>query len=142
MNTLIQFFFEDVDFSLNDDQQLHDWILEVIRKEDQQAGVINIIFCKDEYLFDLNQRFLDRETLTDVIAFDYREHDKEVSGDVFISIERISDNAKSFNQSFDIEVRRVLIHGILHLCGYADKSSDDKALMTLKEDKYLSLLSL
>ncbi len=141
MNPLIQFFFEDVDFSLNDSQQIHDWILKVIHEEDQDAGVINIIFCNDNYLLDLNQRFLDRETLTDVIAFDYREESNEVSGDVFISIERIRDNAENFDQSFDIEVRRVIIHGILHLCGYADKSSDDKALMTLKEDKYLSLLS-
>ena len=142
MTTLIQFFSEELDFSLSDNQQVHDWILNVIQEENQQAGVINIIFCNDDYLLDLNQRFLDRETLTDVIAFDYREESNEVSGDVFISIERIRDNAESFNQSFENEVKRVIIHGILHLCGYADTSAEDKALMTLKEDKYLSLLSL
>jgi probable rRNA maturation factor len=142
MNTLIQFFSEEVAFSLADDRQIHDWILGVIHEENQQAGVINIIFCNDEYLLDLNQRFLDRELLTDVIAFDYRDESNEVSGDVFISTERIQENAENLKQSFDVELRRVIIHGILHLCGYADKSSEDKALMTLKEDKYLSLLSL
>jgi len=141
MNPLIQFFSEEVDFILNDDKLVHDWIISVIVEENQQAGVINIIFCDDEYLLDLNLRFLDRNILTDVIAFDYRDENNDVSGDIFISIERIRDNAKNFRQSFDLEVKRVLIHGVLHLCGYDDKSDDDKAAMTLKEDKYLSLLT-
>ena len=101
-----------------------------------------IIFCNDDYLLDLNQRFLERETLTDVIASDYREDEKDVSGDIFISIERVHENASLHQQSVENEVRRVIIHGILHLCGYADKGPDEKAAMTAKEDKYLSLLSL
>ncbi len=142
MDTLIQFFSEELEFHLENESRVHDWILEVIKAEDLQAGVINIIFCNDTYLLDLNQRFLDRDTLTDVIAFDYRENDDDVSGDVFISIERIRDNATQLGQSPGVEVQRVIIHGILHLCGYADKTVEEKASMTAKEDKYLSLLSL
>ena len=142
MNTLVQFFTEEVEFDLTNEQQVHDWILKVIGEENQQPGVLNIIFCDDEYLLELNQKFLTRDTLTDVIAFDYSENEDEVSGDIFISIERIADNAESFNQSFVDEVCRVIIHGILHLCGYADKTAEDKATMTLREDKYLSLLPL
>lgn len=140
MDNLIQFFSEEIDFCLTDEKIVHDWVLNVIRKEGLDAGLINIIFCNDEYLLDLNQRFLERDTLTDVIAFDYGEDGKEVSGDVFISIERIHDNAALLEQPPDHEVRRVIIHGVLHLCGYADKTPDEKASMTLNEDKYLSLL--
>ena len=140
MDNLIQFFSEEIDFSLNDEKAIHDWILEVLHLEDKQAGVINIIFCTDEYLLDLNQRFLDRDTLTDVIAFDYSEDGNGISGDIFISIERIYDNAASLGQQALTEIRRVIIHGILHLCGYTDKHPEDKSLMTLNEDKYLSLL--
>ena len=140
METLIQFFYEEVDFSLDQEEVIHDWVLNSIRKEGLQAGVINVIFCSDEYLLDLNQRFLDRDTLTDVIAFDYREGDDDVSGDIFISYVRIVENADKFDISIERELMRVIIHGILHLCGYADKSSEEKAEMTSKEDKYLSLL--
>ena len=92
METLIQFFYEEVDFSLDHEDVIHDWVLNSIRKEGLQAGVINVIFCSDEYLLDLNQRFLDRDTLTDVIAFDYGEGGDDVSGEVFISYDRISEN--------------------------------------------------
>jgi probable rRNA maturation factor len=142
METLIQFFSEELDFSLDDEAIVLDWILEVIGTEELNAGVINIIFCNDDYLLDLNQRFLERETLTDVIAFDYKEDEEDVSGDIFISIERVNENASQLQQSLEEEVKRVIIHGILHLCGYADKGPDKKAAMTAKEDKYLSLLSL
>ena len=140
MDNLIQFFSEEVDFCLSGEKIVHDWILTVISQEGLDAGLINIIFCNDEYLLDLNQRFLERDTLTDVIAFDYGEDGKEVSGDVFISIERINDNAELLEQVPGHEVRRVIIHGVLHLCGYADKTPDEKASMSLNEDKYLSLL--
>jgi len=142
MDALIQFFSEEVVFSMPDEPRVHDWIIRTITDEKLEAGVINIIFCNDDYLLDLNQKFLDRDTLTDVIAFDYREEGNEVSGDVFISIERIRDNASKLKQSLDHELNRVIIHGILHLCGYADKTPGQKAAMTAKEDKYLSLLLL
>jgi len=120
---------------------MHDWLLNAISSEALKAGVINIIFCNDAYLLDLNQRFLERDTLTDVIAFDYREDGDEVSGDVFISIERIRDNARQLGHPYESEVKRVIIHGILHLCGYSDSLSSEKEEMTSKEDYYLSLLS-
>ena len=140
METLIQFFSEEVDFNLENDSLVSDWIISVIGYESLRAGVINIIFCNDAYLLDLNQRFLERDTLTDVIAFDYREEGDEVSGDVFISIERVLENADAFDIPSETETLRVVIHGILHLCGYRDSSPDEKAEMSSKEDKYLSLL--
>lgn len=142
METLIQFFSEEVGFDLEKEAVISQWILDVINTESLKAGVINIIFCNDNYLLDLNQRFLERDTLTDVIAFDYREEGDGVSGDVFISIERVRENAASVEQSFDIEIKRVIIHGILHLCGYSDSNASEKSEMTSKEDKYLSLLPL
>jgi rRNA maturation RNase YbeY len=140
METLIQFFYEEVDFKLEDEGGIANWINDTIAGEDMVSGVINVIFCTDDYLLDLNQRFLDRDTLTDVIAFDYGEEDGSVSGDVFISLERIYENALSYSTGKDLELFRVIIHGILHLCGYTDKTEEEKSEMTTLEDKYLSLL--
>jgi rRNA maturation RNase YbeY len=140
METLIQFFYEEVDFALEDEGKIAGWIEDTIVGEKMVPGVINVIFCSDEYLLDLNQRFLERDTLTDVIAFDYGDAEKSISGDVFISIERIQDNALRFDISEDHELFRVIIHGILHLCGYTDKTDKEKSDMTVLEDKYLSLL--
>jgi len=137
---MIQFFSEEVSYTLDRDQEVIEWIVDVIGKENLKVGVINYIFCNDEYLLELNQRFLERDTLTDVIAFDYRENDEEVAGDVFISIDRTTENALKFGQLPEKEVLRVIIHGSLHLCGYDDHNAEDKLLMTAKEDKYLSLL--
>ena len=125
MSALIQFFSEEVSFKLRHELKIHDWIKKVVEEEDLTAGVINIIFCNDDYLLELNQRFLGRDTLTDVIAFDYSESEDEVSGDVFISVERTSENADKFDQSPEQEVLRVIIHGTLHLCGYDDHDADD-----------------
>lgn len=140
MSSLLQFFSEDVDFKFSDEKNIRKWIIQSISQEKQSTGFINIIFCTDEYLLDLNQRFLHRETLTDVIAFDYRENKDEVSGDIFISVERAEENAIHFVQSFEIEVLRLIIHGVLHLLSYSDKTSADQSIMTDKEDYYLSLL--
>jgi rRNA maturation RNase YbeY len=137
---MIQFFSEEVSFTLDREQEIIDWINLVIKEEKLKPGFINFIFCNDNYLLELNQRFLGRDTLTDVIAFDYSESDEEVSGDVFISVERTSENAQKFGQLPEKEVLRVIIHGTLHLCGYDDHEANDKLLMTAKEDKYLSLL--
>lgn len=137
---LIQFFYEEVSFKLDQEQKVCEWIITVIGEEKLKAGVINIIFCNDNYLLELNQRFLDRNSFTDVIAFDYREKDDEVSGDIFISIDRTTDNALQFEQAPEKELLRVIIHGILHLCGYEDQDDKESSLMTRKEDNYLSLL--
>lgn len=141
MTALIQFFSEGVSYELDREKDIQQWLLDLIQAEKLQAGVINYIFCNDDYLLELNQKFLERDTLTDVIAFDYSEAADEVSGDVFISIERIKENATKFNQSMESELLRVIAHGMLHLCGYEDKDAAQKKEMTSKEDKYLSLLS-
>jgi rRNA maturation RNase YbeY len=142
MTPLLQFFSEEVDFKLTDEQLIRNWVLNAIEEEGFQAAVINVIFCNDEYLLDLNQRFLDRDTLTDVIAFDYDEGEAEISGDIFISIDRTRENALKFDASPDRETFRVIIHGVLHLCGYSDVKQEEKLTMSKKEDYYLSLLTL
>lgn len=140
MSALIQFFSEGVSFKLSHEKQIQDWLNEIIHLENYYAGVINYIFCDDAYLLELNQKFLERDTLTDVIAFDYSESEGEVSGDVFISLERTRENARKFDQSPETELFRVIVHGLLHLCGYDDNTESQKQAMTQKEDKYLSLL--
>lgn len=141
MSALIQFFSEGVSYRLEHENNVQQWLLELIGQENLKAGVINYIFCNDDYLLELNQKFLERNTLTDVIAFDYREEENEVSGDVFISIERTRENAIKYNQAPENELLRVIVHGLLHLCGYDDSTPAQKEEMTLKEDKYLSLLT-
>lgn len=104
------------------------------------VGSINFIFCSDKYLLQLNQKYLNHNTYTDIITFDNSDSQHEISGDLYISVERVRENSKQFSGSFVIELQRVMIHGILHLLGYNDKSSKDKETMRNKEDYYLSLL--
>ena len=113
------------------------WLLEVINKEEMALKEIAFTFCNDQELLKVNQEFLSHDNLTDVITFDYSDS-SGIIGEVLISIDRVQDNAQDFNQSFDVELRRVMVHGALHLCGYNDKSADEKLLMTKKEDFYLS----
>ncbi|MCB4798296.1 rRNA maturation RNase YbeY [Neotamlana laminarinivorans] len=134
---MINFNYE-TDFKLSSEEDISKWILETITLENHSLEEVNYVFCDDEYLHKLNVEFLNHDTLTDVISFDYSVG-KQVSGDIFISIERVVDNAKDFNVSFDVELKRVIIHGILHYCGYKDKTNDDAILMRDKEDKYLAL---
>lgn len=108
--------------------------------EKGHIGSINFIFCSDEYLFQLNQKYLKHDTYTDIITFDSSVEETEISGDIFISLERVKENSKQFSGSFVKELHRVMIHGILHLLGYKDKSPKDKEAMSGKEDYYLSLL--
>ena len=126
-------------FNLNDTSIISDWIHKVISNEGFETGEINFIFCDDDYLLKLNVAFLDHDTLTDIISFDYTMGNL-ISGDVYISIPRVMDNASIFNTSFQNELYRVIIHGILHYCGYKDKSEDEKLIMRSKEDEYLSVL--
>ena len=113
------------------------WLLGVINKEEKALKEIAFTFCSDQELLKVNQEFLSHDNLTDVITFDYSDS-SGIIGAVLISIDRVQDNAQDFNQSFDVELRRVMVHGALHLCGYNDKSADEKLLMTKKEDFYLS----
>ena len=126
-------------FNLNDTSIISDWIHKVISNEGLETGEINFIFCDDDYLLKLNVAFLDHNTLTDIISFDYTMGNL-ISGDVYISIPRVMDNASIFNTSFQNELHRVIIHGILHYCGYKDKSEDEKLIMRSKEDEYLNVL--
>ena len=134
----IRFHSEGIDFKPSGKQKLTSWITDTIKSEGRKTGEITFIFCDDEYLLRLNKDFLNHHTLTDILTFDYSEN-QEVSGDIFISIPRIKENAFSFNVKKSDELHRVIIHGILHLCGYKDKTSSDKLIMRRKEDFYLSL---
>ena len=112
------------------------WLSAIIEQEQFNEGEVSIVFCDDEFLHKLNVEFLNHDTLTDVISFDYSVG-KEIHGEIFISIERVRENAKEFNQSFDSELYRVMAHGILHYCGYKDKSPSDASVMRSKEEFYL-----
>lgn len=135
---MIEFNFE-TDFKLDNDTLLNEWISNVIISEGFEVGEVHYIFCDDEFLHKLNVEFLNHDTLTDVISFDYRMGN-QINGEIFISVERVQDNAKDFNNSFEDELHRVMIHGILHFCGYKDKTDEEEALMRNKENEALSLL--
>lgn len=122
------------DFQLDDEAVFTDWISRVVESEHKELGELSYIFCDDAYLLELNKQYLDHDTLTDIISFDYTEGDV-ISGDIFISIERVIDNANDLNISFTEELKRVIIHGVLHYCGYKDKSDKDEVLMRQKEDE-------
>lgn len=134
-----RFFSEEISFKLPHPRKTSSWIRDTIIKEKGQPGDLNYIFCSDQYLLSINQQYLNHNTLTDIITFDYSEGGSVISGDIYISIERVEENARHFGVSLDEELHRVIIHGALHLLGYKDKKSGDKALMRKKEEAYLSL---
>jgi rRNA maturation RNase YbeY len=136
----INFFNEEVKFILTGKRKTREWILRSVADEGKRTGAINIIFCSDEYLYKLNLDYLNHDTYTDIITFDMSDNEDVISGDIFISIDRARDNAGKLKFSLQQEVQRLIIHGVLHLTGYSDKGPEDKALMTSKEDYYLSLL--
>ncbi|MFI0492268.1 rRNA maturation RNase YbeY [Flavobacterium sp.] len=130
---MINFNYE-TDFVLDNEEAFASWLSNVIVSEKKKEGEINYIFCDDEYLHKINLEYLNHDTLTDIISFDY-SIGNELNGDIFVSIERVKDNANDFNVSFENELKRVLVHGLLHYCGYKDKSTEDEALMRSKEDE-------
>ena len=134
---MISFNYES-DFSLEQEEVYASWIETIIESENKILGEISYIFCDDEYLHSINMQYLNHDTLTDIISFDYTEGDI-ISGDIFVSIERVVDNAKDFNVPFDEELKRVLAHGVLHYCGYKDKSDQDALLMRTKEEEKIKL---
>ncbi len=133
----IEFFTEDVDFQIKDEVGIQQWISEVIEIERFQLTKLSFIFCSDEYLHEINLKHLNHDTYTDIITFPYSE--VNIEGDIFISIDRVKENAKQFETSFENEFCRVVIHGVLHLCGYGDKTPAEKASMRSKEDDCLAL---
>lgn len=126
------------DFDLENETNVFEWIQFVIDQEGFDLGELNYIFSDDDYLLQVNIDFLNHHTLTDIISLDYTVGTL-VSGDIYISVDRIKDNAADFNVSFKDELHRVMVHGVLHYCGYKDKTEEEKKLMRSKEDYYLSL---
>ena len=131
-------FYSENDFKLENIDLYKNWLNRVISSEDKRLGEISYIFCDDEYLLDINQRFLDHDTYTDIISFD-DSMGNLLNGDIYISTERVEENAAEFNEDFETELKRVIIHGILHYCGYKDKSEEDAALMRRKESEKIKL---
>jgi probable rRNA maturation factor len=134
---MINFNYE-TDFTLDNEEAIAAWLTNVITSENKKEGEINYIFCDDEYLHKINLEYLNHDTLTDIISFDYTMGN-EISGDIFVSVERVKDNAKDFNVAFDEELKRVLVHGVLHYCGYKDKGEAEEQLMRSKEDEKIAL---
>lgn len=134
-------FISHVDFNLPNNKEYFAWLSSIVSEEDFTLGDLSIVFCSDDQLLELNVSYLNHNTLTDVITFDYTQN-KSISGDVCISIERVKDNAQTYGTTFMSELSRVMAHGVLHLCGYKDKTASDKLTMRLKEDYYLSSLHL
>lgn len=131
----INFFFEDVS-EFNFSELIPKWIEKTILNEEKVLGEINVIFCSDKYLLKMNKEHLNHDYYTDIITFDYCQQDI-VSGDLFISVDRVGDNAKQFKVSFNDELMRVVIHGVLHLLTYNDRSDEEQKIMTEKENFYL-----
>ncbi|ESU22040.1 metalloprotein, YbeY/UPF0054 family [Flavobacterium cauense R2A-7] len=134
---MISFNYEN-DFQLENESLYEDWISRVIASENKEEGELSYIFCDDEYLHKINVEYLNHDDLTDIISFDYSEGNV-LHGDIFISIERVQDNANDFKVPFEEELKRVIIHGILHYCGYKDKSDSDAAIMRAKEEEKILL---
>ena len=134
---MINFNYE-TEFTLENEQAFEDWLSRVIVSENKKEGEINYIFCDDEYLHKINLEYLNHDTLTDIISFDY-SMGNELNGDIFVSVERVKDNAADFNVSFEDELKRVIVHGVLHYCGYKDKNIRDEALMRAKEDEKIAM---
>lgn len=130
----------ETDFSLSNEDRTASWIKTIINNNDFELGEINYIFCSDEYLHKLNVQFLQHDTLTDIISFD-NSLGKLISGDIFISIERVKDNAIDFDVTFIEELHRVIIHGVLHYMGFKDKSDQEKLVMRSEENKALALIN-
>ena len=134
---MISFNYES-DFSLEQEDVYASWIETIVESENKILGEISYVFCDDEYLHSINMQYLNHDTLTDIISFDYTEGNL-LQGDIFVSVERVKENALDFNVPFEDEIKRVLSHGILHYCGYKDKSPEDELLMRSKEDEKIQM---
>ena len=135
----IEFFFEEVSIPGFSEEEIREWIIGVIENEKNVPGDVSFIFCNDQYLYQMNVQYLQHDSLTDIITFDYCPETGNISGDLFISIDRVEENARELNLSFHDELKRVMVHGVLHLMGYNDKDSAQRAAMRQKENYYLTL---
>lgn len=136
---MIQFFNEDVEFKVPNPRKTKLWLKNIIESEGFGLNQINYIFCSDEYLLSINQQYLNHDFYTDIITFDNSDEEQTIEGDIFISIDRIKENAEQLSKVFYEELLRVLVHGVLHLVGYDDHEDKDELLMREKEDSYISL---
>lgn len=134
----INFFYEDTDFRLTQIRKYKSWLSASINREGRSVSEINFIFTSDTYLHQLNVAHLNHDTLTDVITFDHSEDDQALTADIFISVERVRDNAETFHVPFNQELQRVMIHGVLHLIGYGDKTGEQLETMRAKEDLHIA----
>lgn len=134
---MISYHFEDTDFAFKGKAKNNLWLKMVAESEIRRIGDISIIFCSDNYILDINQRYLSHDYFTDIITFDYCEGDR-LSGDLFISVDSVRENAAEYGTEFSEELNRVIVHGILHLIGYDDHTEEDIAVMRSKENYYLS----
>ena len=133
---MIQFCTEDITFSLQEKLKHKAWLNEVAKQEGKKILELSYVFCSDNYLLQINQEYLNHDTLTDIVTFDNSEDPKKIEGDIFISIDRVKENGEKLGTS-ETELERVMVHGLLHLLGYKDKKKEDKSLMTEKEDFYI-----
>ncbi len=134
---MINFNYE-LEFQLENEEQLSLWISNVITSENKKEGDINYILCDDEYLLEINKQYLNHDYYTDIISFDY-SIGNELHGDIFVSIERVRENAMVYEVTFDEELKRVLAHGVLHYCGYSDKTEEEELMMRSKEDEKIKM---
>lgn len=135
----INFFSEKIRFKLHNPKKTASWVKEVVNNEGASLITLNYIFCSDEYLRQINIQFLKHKTFTDIITFNYNPSKTEIEGEIYISIDRVKENSKKFETDLQTELHRVLIHGVLHLLGYNDKTKSERSVMRKKEDSYLSL---
>jgi len=134
---MIEFHYE-LDFKLADESKHIIWIEEVLKSEEAEMSQLDYIFCTDEFLLAKNKQFLNHDTLTDIITFDYSAR-RCISGDIFISIERVRENSQKYNVRFEIELLRVMAHGVLHLLGFKDKTKEESTIMRAKENEKIKL---
>ena len=134
---IINFYFEN-DFNLNDHDSYEEWLKKVISSEEKELEEVSYIFCDDQYLLEINQKYLNHDTYTDIISFDSCIGNI-LQGDIFISTERVSENSAEYGVEFQEELRRVMAHGILHFCGYKDKSEEEQSLMRQKEEEKMQM---
>jgi len=140
MKGRVNFFTENISYIIKKKEKLRTWIITAIEREGKVAGDINIILCDDDYLSELNYKYLKHKSLTDILTFPFDDETSHLCGDIFISLPRVLDNARKFEESFEDELHRVMIHGVLHLGGYHDSTKMEKTEMRIKEDFYLALL--
>lgn len=135
----INFFSEKIDFELDNAELVKEWISDIVNTEEKKITNLNFIFCPDQYLHHINLTYLNHDNYTDIVTFDNSDHPGEIEGDIYISIDRVRKNSKDYKKRFQDELYRVIIHGVLHLIGYKDKTPEEKMEMRKKEDSSLSL---